>query len=118
MGRGSRFSVECPARRPLWPPRRAPAAPTELPIAAVSLEPSCLCIDNEPAILDGMETLLGGWGCRVLKAADLPGALAVLDARNTEPDGLLVDYHLDDGNGVGAIAALAPPLADATFRRS
>ena len=24
----------------------------------------------------------------------------------TEPDGLLVDYHLDGGNGVGAIAAL------------
>ena len=29
-----------------------------------------------------------------------------LDASDTEPDGLLVDYHLDGGNGVGAIAAL------------
>ena len=35
-----------------------------------------LCIDNEPQILDGMQTLLGGWGCRVIKAPDLPGALA------------------------------------------
>ena len=26
-----------------------------------------------------------------------------------EPDGLLVDYHLDGGNGVGAIARTAPP---------
>ena len=34
-----------------------------------------LCIDNEPQILDGMEALLGGWGCRVLKAADLASAI-------------------------------------------
>jgi CheY-like chemotaxis protein len=37
-----------------------------------------LCIDNEPTILDGMEMLLGGWGCRVVKAADLTSALAAL----------------------------------------
>ena len=34
-----------------------------------------LCIDNDPQILDGMEALLGGWGCRVLKAADLDAAI-------------------------------------------
>ena len=102
MGRGSRFSVEVP--RATAALATAPAAPK---VAAGRLAGTIiLCIDNEPAILDGMETLLGGWSCRVLKAADLPGALAVLDASDTEPDGLLVDYHLDGGNGVGAIAAL------------
>jgi CheY-like chemotaxis protein len=65
-----------------------------------------LCIDNEQAILDGMETLLGGWGCRVIKAADLAEALASLDATGVEPDGFLVDYHLDGGNGIAAIAEL------------
>ena len=30
-----------------------------------------LCIDNDPQILDGMQTLLQGWGCHVLKAPDL-----------------------------------------------
>jgi len=62
-------------------------------------------------ILDGMETLLGGWSCRVLKAADLSGALAALDASGAEADGLLVDYHLDSGNGIGAIAPMPLPLS-------
>jgi hypothetical protein len=65
-----------------------------------------------------METLLGGWSCRVLKAADLPGALAVLDARDTEPDGLLVDYHL---RMAATASAPSPPSAaacNATFRQS
>ena len=65
-----------------------------------------LCIDNEPSILNGMETLLGGWGCRVITAPDLTAALAAVDALRAEPDGLLVDYHLDGGDGLAAIAAL------------
>jgi CheY-like chemotaxis protein len=69
-----------------------------------------LCIDNDPAILDGMERLLGGWHCRVLTAADMPQALAAIDATGLEPDGLLVDYHLDGSNGVAAIAALRQRL--------
>ena len=65
-----------------------------------------LCIDNEHTILDGMETLLGGWGCRVLKAPDLATAIAVVAERKLAPDALLVDYHLDNGNGIEAIAEL------------
>jgi CheY-like chemotaxis protein len=65
-----------------------------------------LCIDNEPKILDGMETLLGGWGCRVLKAPDLKSALATVSEAKSVPNGLLIDYHLDNGNGIEAIAAL------------
>ena len=104
VGRGSRFSVEVP---------RAIAA-VDAPIrqsapkaAAGQLAGTVvLCIDNERAILDGMQTLLGGWGCSVLKAADLAEALAAIEGSGLEPDGLLVDYHLDGGNGVGAIAEL------------
>ena len=65
-----------------------------------------LCIDNEPQILDGMATLLGGWGCRVLKAPDLKSALHEVSEAKAVPSGLLVDYHLDSGNGIEAIAAL------------
>jgi CheY-like chemotaxis protein len=65
-----------------------------------------LCIDNERSILDGMQTLLGGWGCRVLKATGLAEALAAIEGSGQEPDGLLVDYHLDGGNGLGAITEL------------
>ena len=65
-----------------------------------------LCIDNERTILDGLQMLLGGWGCRVLKAVDLVEALAAIEGSGLDPDGLLVDYHLDGGNGLGAISEL------------
>jgi Na+/proline symporter/signal transduction histidine kinase/CheY-like chemotaxis protein len=104
VGRGSRFSVEVPrARAAVVEPAPRAAGKT----AAGQLTGTIVvCIDNEPAILDGMQTLLGGWGCRVLQAVDLGGALAAIAASGCEPDGLLVDYHLDGGNGLGAIAEL------------
>ena len=104
VGRGSRFSIEVP-RIALAPAERAVRSAPK--VASGRLAGTCiLCIDNEPAILDGMEALLGGWGCQTLKAADLAAALAVVDATGLAPDGLLVDYHLDAGNGIVAIAEL------------
>ena len=111
---GSCFSVVVP---------RAPAIRSALPpAAALRLEPGrldgmvVLCIDNERAILDGMETLLRGWGCRVLKSVDLVDAMAALAASRLEPDGLLVDYHLDGGNGIAAIRELRRHLGRADGR--
>ena len=105
VGRGSRFSIEVPRGK-----RPSPAAPKLRALPRIDVGrldgTVVLCIDNERAILDGMETLLGGWGCRALKAADLAEALAAIDASGLEPDGLLVDYHLDGGNGIAAIAEL------------
>ena len=66
-----------------------------------------LCIDNEPKILDGMETLLGGWGCRVLKAPDLKSALAaVSDAQGARRTACWSTTTSTSGNGIEAIAAL------------
>jgi Na+/proline symporter/signal transduction histidine kinase len=103
-GRGSHFSVEVPLA-PALPsdvrgrePRRAD--PGQLADMTV------LCIDNDPQILDGMETLLAGWGCSVIKAADLKSAVALLGDAKTMPQGLLVDYHLDEGNGIEAVVQL------------
>jgi CheY-like chemotaxis protein/two-component sensor histidine kinase len=104
VGRGSRFSVEVPRAIATVGEPVLQAVPK---IAAGRLAGTVvLCIDNERSILDGMQTLLGGWGCRVLKAADLAEALAAIEGSGLEPDGLLVDYHLDGGNGVVAIAEL------------
>src|SRR5262245_11795682 len=64
------------------------------------------CIHNDPKILQGMGTVLVGWGCHVLKASDLKAALVTVSDAKTPPAGLLVDYHLDSGNGIEAIAAL------------
>jgi signal transduction histidine kinase len=65
-----------------------------------------LCIDNEPKILEGMQILLSGWGCRVLTAPDVESALSQMASVDGRVNGLLVDYHLDHGNGIEAIAAL------------
>jgi signal transduction histidine kinase/ActR/RegA family two-component response regulator len=104
VGRGSRFSVEVPRASAAV---AAPVVPSVPQRAAGQLAGTvALCIDNERTILDGMQTLLGGWGCHVLKAVDLAEALAVIEGSGFPPDGLLVDYHLDGGNGIVAIAEL------------
>ncbi|MEA2929172.1 MAG: hypothetical protein QOG38_1600 [Hyphomicrobiales bacterium] len=103
-GSGSHFSVEVPLAPALPSDARARTAQrVDVGQLAGML---VLCVDNEPNILDGMETLLGGWGCHVLKAADLKSALAALADAKATPNGLLVDYHLDAGNGIDAIGAL------------
>jgi CheY-like chemotaxis protein len=104
VGRGSRFSVEVP----LSSAAPSSRAPRELPSVdrRQLLGTAVLCIDNEPKVLDGMDALLSGWGCRVLKAPDLAGAVAAVAEANLSLDGLLIDYHLDRGNGIEAIAEL------------
>ncbi|MEA2876795.1 MAG: hypothetical protein QOF14_1991 [Hyphomicrobiales bacterium] len=103
-GRGSHFSVTVPLA-PALPLDAKARAPQRVDVGQLA-DMLVLCIDNEPKILDGMETLLGGWGCRVLKAPDLKSALATVSDAKAVPSGLLVDYHLDSGNGIDAIAAL------------
>ena len=105
---GSHFMVTVP---------RSTAKPVELAARNESrVDPSQLagttavCIDNEPAVLDGMAVLLRGWGCEVIKAADLETALTAIDESPTPPNGLLVDYHLDHGNGIDAVIALREKL--------
>ena len=115
LGRGSRFSLEVPRSMAVAAAPVAHIARIDVGRLAGTV---VLCIDNDRAILDGMEALLGGWGCGVLKAADLADALAVMDAAATEPDGLLVDYHLDGGNGLAAITERCAAVSIATCRPS
>jgi Na+/proline symporter/signal transduction histidine kinase len=102
--RGSHFSVELPvvSAAPTSQAMREPTSIDRGNFVGISV----LCIDNEPKVLDGMEALLGGWGCRVLKAADLPAAIAAITEAQVSLTGLLVDYHLDQGHGIEAIMEL------------
>jgi Na+/proline symporter/signal transduction histidine kinase/ActR/RegA family two-component response regulator len=102
-GRGSRFSVEAPIAEsaPLQESSRPPSRVHDRFAGA-----TVLCVDNEPIVLDGMESLLSGWGCEVLKARDLPAAIAAITAAGHLPSALLVDYHLDAGNGIDAVIEL------------
>jgi Na+/proline symporter/signal transduction histidine kinase/ActR/RegA family two-component response regulator len=104
VNRGSLFSVEVPisAAIPVSTHTRTVREVDRVQLSGIAV----LCIDNDLAILDGMETLLGGWGCRVFKAADLSAAIKVITEAKLSPDGLLVDYHLDEGNGIEAIREL------------
>ena len=65
-----------------------------------------LAIDNEPAILDGMEMLLTGWGCNIIKAETVADALDQVRVCKRSPDIVLVDYHLDGTHGIDAVMAL------------
>jgi Na+/proline symporter/CheY-like chemotaxis protein len=103
-GRGSVFSVEVPVTAAIGAsaPQRGPMRVDPAQLSGMAV----LCIDNDPQILDGMEALLGGWGCQVLKAGDLAAAVAAIQTAKPILSGLLVDYHLDNGNGIDAIVEL------------
>lgn len=103
-GKGSVFSVDLPAAVSVPEQVCAPAAPARggAPLDGLTV----LAIDNEPAILEGMELLLTGWGCEVIKATDALGALEQVHALRRQPDIALVDYHLNEGNGIDAVMAL------------
>ncbi|MGB8398734.1 PAS domain-containing hybrid sensor histidine kinase/response regulator [Bradyrhizobium sp.] len=62
-----------------------------------------VCIENDAAILDGMKTLLTAWDAEVIAVADPEAATAAIEAAGRQITGLLVDYHLDRGNGLAAI---------------
>ena len=109
-GRGSHFAITVPRSNdtPMELPARESARVDSGQLAGIT----ALCIDNEPSVLDGMETLLRGWGCDVIKAASLALALTAISESSTVPSGLLVDYHLDHGNGIEAIIALRRRFGD------
>ena len=109
-GRGSHFAVTVPRSNetPIELPARESAQVDSGQLAGIT----ALCVDNEPSVLDGMETLLRGWGCAVLKAPDLAFALTAISESALMPNGLLVDYHLDNGNGIEVITALRRRYGD------
>jgi CheY-like chemotaxis protein len=104
-GRGSQFSITVPIGTALPSSTQQQRDPQRVDAGRLA-GMAVLCIDNEPKILDGMQALLGGWGCRVFKGADVESALAELAETKAVPSGLLVDYHLDEGNGIDAISEL------------
>jgi Na+/proline symporter/signal transduction histidine kinase len=104
-GRGSVFSVSVPSGNAV------PA--TLLPVADNRLRGSLanklvLCVDNDPAVLVAMRTLLQGWSCAVLTALDVKAACAEIDRSGATPEIVLMDYHLEsDVTGLEALETLA-----------
>jgi Na+/proline symporter/signal transduction histidine kinase/CheY-like chemotaxis protein len=109
-GRGSVFSVVAPLGAAGAAPAAEPGAPEPL-LAGDALEGlRVLAIDNEPRVLDGMRALLTKWGCRVALAHNLQEGRAALAQLDGAPDAIIADFHLDEGDGLSAIAELRQQL--------
>ena len=91
-GHGSVFRFEVPAAVP------APETPQARPRPA---RPSgalggrlVVVIDDEPAIVDGMRSLLATWGADVIGSSDGDDVVPELERLGRLPDLLIVDYRL------------------------
>ena len=90
IGKGSRFWLTLPevaAQTVLTTP--LPSTPTPA-LAGLRV----LCLDNDPDILAGMQSLLSRWGCQVAIATNIHDALQ--QQPHTLAQVWLVDQHLDD----------------------
>ena len=100
-GGGSVFSVTVPTAKAI---NYTAAVTTATPLSRTPMSGSLIvCIENDAAILDGMRTLLTAWDAEVIAVADPDAAIEAIEASGKSVTGLLVDYHLDRGNGVAAI---------------
>lgn len=74
---------------------------------AIAAKPLVVVIDDEQSIREGMQTLLGSWGCDVVISADAEDVFAQLNAHQRKPDGIISDYRLRNAQtGVDAIESI------------
>jgi CheY-like chemotaxis protein/nitrogen-specific signal transduction histidine kinase len=100
-GGGSVFSVTVPIAKAI---NYTAAVTSATPLSRTPMSGALIvCIENDAAILDGMKTLLTAWDAEVIAVGDPEAAIAAIEASGGSVTGLLVDYHLDRGNGVAAI---------------
>ncbi|WP_426531737.1 hybrid sensor histidine kinase/response regulator [Bradyrhizobium sp. McL0615] len=98
---GSVFSVTVPIATAI---NHTAAVTSATPLSRTPMSGALIvCIENDPAILDGMKTLLKAWDAEVIAVTDPDAAIAAIESAGSSVTGLLVDYHLDRGNGVAAI---------------
>jgi len=108
-GGGSVFSVTVPVAKAV---NYTAAVTSETPLSTPISGALVACIENDPAILDGMKTLLTAWDAEVIAVSDPEAAIEALEAAGRPVTGLLVDYHLDRGNGLAAIREIRRRFGD------
>lgn len=107
---GSVFSVTVPTAKAV---NYTAAVTSATPLSKTPMSGALIvCIENDPAILDGMKTLLTAWNAEVIAVADPEAAIAAIETAGGRVTGLLVDYHLDRGNGVAAIREVRRRFGD------
>ena len=100
-GRGSVFMLELPLAED------APLAAAPAAVSVSQRQGLILVVDDEAAIREGMLSLLGGWGHRVIAAASGVQMLERLPECERRPDLIICDYRLrGDENGIAVIRRL------------
>jgi Na+/proline symporter/CheY-like chemotaxis protein len=109
-GGGSVFSVMLPIAKAI---NHTGAVTSATPLSRTPMSGALIvCIENDSAILDGMKTLLTAWDAEVIAVGDPETAISAIEAAGDRVTGLLVDYHLDRGNGVAAIRDIRRRFGD------
>ena len=99
-GKGCRFSLQLSEATALEP-INSPLISVQNDLAGTAV----LCIDNNPAILEGMLALMSSWECEVYGASSYASAREQFT--QCDFDILLVDYQLDNGeDGLTLVAEL------------
>jgi len=107
---GSVFSVTVPTAKSV---NHTAAVTSATPLSRTPISGArIVCIENDLAILDGMKTLLRAWDAEVIAVADPDAAIEAIETVAGQVTGLLVDYHLDRGNGVAAIRDIRRRFGD------
>ncbi|MBD2842465.1 hybrid sensor histidine kinase/response regulator [Erythrobacter rubeus] len=96
IGRGSRFALHLPVLKWEAPVKRAIAASASAKVGNARV----LVVENEPAALNALKTLLEKWGLDVLSAGSLDEARA---ACPSAPDIAIMDYRLDENERGDAV---------------
>jgi Na+/proline symporter/signal transduction histidine kinase/CheY-like chemotaxis protein len=110
VGHGSMFAVYVPRVANPVPALNGRSVLGSAPVPGSFEGIRVLCLDNEAAVLAGMEALLKGWNCTIETTASADAVLlrrmGFPVSRSLWPDVILADYHLDHGTGIEAIARL------------
>ena len=103
-GRGSVFTVELPLGK--GPRTTARSIPGKGPIGITLDGRLIVIVEDEPAVREGLEVLLTGWGATIVSLASVGAARAWAQAVDaaSPPSLVIADYRLDNGEtGVAAI---------------
>lgn len=104
FGKGSMFNIILrrgdpdKVRKPFAEPASDIILPNSLKGRTIAV------IDNDENVLDGMEALLGKWGCDIISGLSADIALAQLIEQDKTPEIIMADYHLSgEDTGIDAI---------------
>jgi len=103
------FSLDVPVQTPCGPDE---PADTTMGVELIQLRGTVAIADDDPIVLDSLETLLTNWGLTVVRGS---GSSELLRHLSRAPDLLITDYRLRDEDGLQVAGALGAAHPDAPF---